>query len=156
MGLEEVSETIDLPASKCHLELCKPNMKDASASGKESYMKTNGQKRTFALLLCVMMIVSSMSVWAAEAELGGGGLYATCGIYVNRSSGSARTTPLDSGNSYLCRTTLRLCNYGNDNSLGSGSGTTDVSVNAYSSGSVDYGVSTHYIGTYYTSLTQGV
>ena len=68
MGLEEVSEVDDLSMLSCNLELCKPNMKDARTSGKESFMKTNSKKRIIALLMCAIMIVSTMNVWAAYAS----------------------------------------------------------------------------------------
>ena len=150
MGLEEVSETIDLISSKCHLELWKPNMKDASSSGKEPYMKTNGKKRTFALLMCVMMIVSSMSVWAGyDSETIGGATHddqALCELYLSSSKGQAFTTPYS--NLLSVTTSITVKNSSNVNSYASG-----TSVATISKSNLIAAYSYHQAGPYSTSLT---
>ena len=149
MGQEEVSEIRDLFASKCNLELCKPNMKDASASGKESYMKTNGKKRIFALLLCVMMVVSSMSVWAAYRSRTIGSHpneQAFCELSLSSSYGEASTTPVNNVGMTLA-TELAVMD---------GNGVTyrayGASVASISRSTLYAAGSSHQAGSFYTTL----
>ena len=65
MGQEEVSVMGDSFIYQRNFVLTEKLIKDNIISGKEIIMKTNGKKRIFALLLCVMMIGSSMSAFAA-------------------------------------------------------------------------------------------
>ena len=151
MGLEEVSETIDLIASKCHLELCKPNMKDASASGKESFMKTNGKKRTFALLLCVMMIVSAIGVSAAFTQVGYGTERAECYLDCFSTNAVAQTIPTHQGNTVSTYVVIRSAN---GNFINEASGSTYAKATRVNNMAVAYAESTHRINTFYATLTE--
>ena len=74
--------------------------KDIYRSRKELIMKTNGKKRIFALLMCVMMIVSSMSVLAAYTSATIGSTSsdrALCELHLSSTSGRAYTTPESAG-----------------------------------------------------------
>lgn len=148
MGQEEVSEIRDLFASECNLLLWKPNRKDASASGKESYMKTNGKKRIFALLMCVMMIVASMSVLAASRYTTIGGTSsdrAECSLYLSSSLGQAFTTPMSPSSSV----STEIAVMDGDGVTYKNSGSTSASVSRsglYAAGS------SHRSGPYYTTL----
>ncbi len=96
MGQEEVSVIRKAFEDNGNLFSKENREKDIQISGKELTMKTNGKKRIFALLMCVIMIVSSMSVWAAYASATIGSTSsdrAFCELSLEGDYGRAYTTP---------------------------------------------------------------
>ena len=122
--------------------------KDIQRSRKELVMKTNGKKRIFALLMCAMMIISSMSVWAGYGSKVIGGTSsdrATCELYLSSSLGQAFTTPDSSGTVVSTAIAVLCSNKQTYSSSGSSSASRSVS------GAVS-AVSTHQAGPYYGTL----
>lgn len=121
--------------------------KDVYRSRKDLVMKTNGKKRMFALLMCAMMIISTMSVWAAYKGTTIGKTaedQALCELYLSSTLGQAFTTPSSTANTVA--TTISVI--GETSRSDGGASVATVSVrNAISA------ISTHQAGPYYTSLT---
>ena len=149
MGQEEVSVIIKSYEDNGNLFSNENREKDIHRSRKELIMKTNGKKRIFALLMCVMIIVSSMSVWAAynSATIGGTSSdRALCELYLTSTSGRAYTTPESAGTTVS--TTIDVtCN--SPGSPGSDSGSSSASVSVRNAAGAH---STHQAGPYYKSL----
>ena len=112
-------------------------------------MKTNIKKRTFVLLMCAMVIISSMGVWAAydSAIIGSTASdRAVCEINLTSTSGKAYTTP-DSAATTV-RTTINVtCN--SPGSPGSATGTSSAIVSVRNAAGAQ---SSHQAGPYYTTL----
>lgn len=117
-------------------------------------MKITAKKRIFALVMCAMLVISSISVFAANyAEIGVGDEKATCSVSCYTAYGIAKTTPFNSGIS--CSTTIQLFDStGLPNNNGSGS--TSISVRTYGAKALGRAESTHRAGTFYTSLVDYV
>ena len=108
------------------------------------------KKRLFAIIMCVMLIISSMAVWAASKEIGVGNEKATCTLTISGATGTAKTLPVYSGNS--CQTTIQLyTEKGADNSA---SGSTSCSARQSSHYAITMATSTHRCGSAYGTLTQ--
>ena len=108
------------------------------------------KKRVFALIMCAMLIVSAMSIWAASAEIGVGNEKASCYLELSGAVARAQTIPVYSGNS--CQTTVQIYNtrYAEDTSIG----TTSVSTRWSGAYEISKAYSTHRCGSGYTTLTQ--
>lgn len=111
-------------------------------------MKTNGKKRIFALLMCTMMIISSMSVWGAYASRTIGDIpreQSLCELYLSSSKGQAFTTP--NTPSMSLATSIQVRSSTNSTYVDSGTSVATVTksnlISAYSA---------HQGGPYYTTL----
>ena len=149
MGQEEVSVIIKPFEDNGNLFSNENREKDIQISGKELVMKTNGKKRIFALLMCVMMIVSSMSVWAAYVSKTIGVPaedHALCELYLTTSIGRAFTTPASTANTI--ETTIKVETTSGDEFWAFG--TTSATI---SKKNLSYAESTHQAGPYYATLS---
>ena len=149
MGQEEVSVIRKSYEDNGNLFSNENREKDIHRSRKELIMKTNGKKRIFALLMCVMIIVSSMSVWAAydSATIGSTSSdRALCELYLSSTLGQAFTTPSSIANTV--ETTIDVtCNTGGIPGDAEGASVATVSVRKAATA-----YSTHQAGPYYTTL----
>ena len=150
MGQEEVSVIIKSFEDNGNLFSNENREKDIQISRKELVMKTNGKKRMFALLMCVMMIMSSMSVWAAYASRIIGdppaAEHALCELYLSSSKGQAFTTVYTN----LLQVTTQIAVRSSSGGSGSGSG---VSVATATGSNLVSAYSTHEAGPYYGTLS---
>ena len=151
MGQEEVSVIRKSFEDNGNLISKENREKDIQISGKELVMKTNGKKRIFVLLMCVMMIMSSMSVWAAYASRTIGGdrpnEQALCELYLTSSKGQAFTTV--NTNLLPVETTIVVKNSSLEE-VGSNEG---ESVATVRKNGLAYADSTHKAGPYYITIS---
>ena len=148
MGQEEVSAMRNLFDDSCNFFFNENLKMNIQISRKELIMKTNGKKRIFALLMCVMMIVSSMSVWAAynSKTIGAGSSdSALCELYLSKTSGSAYTTPNSAGTAVS--TAISAVNTSNKYTSSDGGSYASVSGSNFATA-----LSNHQAGAYFTSL----
>ena len=112
-------------------------------------MKTNGKKRIFALLMCVMMIVSSMSVFAAYRSRTIGDLpseQALCELTLEPSYARASTIPVYNS-SIAVATELAVMDGDGNTYHAYGTSVASISRSTlYAAGS------SHQAGPYYTTL----
>lgn len=163
MGQEEVSVIRKSFEDNGNLFSNENREKDIHRSRKELIMKTNGKKRIFALLMCVMMIVSSMSVWAGVTSKVIGSVAvdrATLTLYAYTRSAKAMTTPDHSMDCYTEVFTVKGV-YNSDGELidgeaDYGSGTTVAIANRTGSGNSTYAHSRHQAGSLYSTLQVNV
>ena len=149
MGQEEVSVIVKSFEDNGNLFSNENREKDIHRSRKEIIMKTNGKKRVFALLMCVMMIISSMSVWAAYASATIGSTSsdrALCELSLTSTSGRAYTTP-DSVATTVSTTIDVTCKDAGTPGYASGTSSAIVSVRRAAAA-----YSTHQAGPYHKSL----
>ena len=107
------------------------------------------KKRIFVIIMCAMMIVSSVSIWAASTEIGVGNEQASCSLTVASAYGTAKTTPLYSGNT--CKTTIQLfATIGGADTYGEG--TTSASARKSAGKTIGWAESTHRCGSGYATL----
>lgn len=148
MGQEEVSEMREAFNDECNSVVGEKFIKDIEMSGKGITMKTRGKKRIFALLMCVIMLVSTMSVWAAYTSRTIGSMpneKALCELYMNTNSGEAYTTPVSSAVSVTTAVAVT--------DIDGNVRRDDWSTSAYAYlKNVIAAASTHQAGLYYTSL----
>jgi len=148
MGQEVVSEMGKSFDDNCNLFFNENLEMDIQISRKEIIMKSNGKKRIFALLMCVMMIGSSMSVWAAYASRTIGTTpneRAFCELSLEDDYGRAYTTPVSPSTSV----TTAIAVIDNNGNMFSNDGSR--SAYRYAANAVA-AASTHQAGVYYTSL----
>lgn len=148
MGQEEVSAMRNLFDDSCNFFFNENLKMNIQISRKELIMKTNGKKRIFALLMCVMMIVSSMSVWAAYGSKTIGSTpaeQAFCELTRTSTSGKAYTTP----NSPSISVTTAVAVTTKNGDIYSNDGTTSAIRYATN---VVAATSTHQAGIYYGTI----
>ena len=151
MGQEEVSVMRKSFDDMCNLFLNENHEMDIQKSRKELIMKTNGKKRIFALLMCTMMIISSMSVWAAYASKTIGdppaAEHALCELYLSSSKGQAFTTV------YTNLLVPVVTSIAARNSSGAPKSDSGASVATVTGSNFKIATSTHQAGPYFGSLS---
>ena len=149
MGQEDVSVMRERIYEKLNFCIHKTTTWDTQRSRKEKIMKMNGKKRIFALLMCVMMIVSSMSVWAAYTSRTIGDIpreQAECELYLTSSFAEASTIPI-TNYALAVSTAISAVNRSNTYTSSDGSSYCSVSGSKFVTA-----LSTHQAGPFYTSL----
>lgn len=113
-------------------------------------MEKNIKKRMFALIMCVVLIVSSMSVLADDyAEIGAGNERATCYVFIDGQYAKAYTTPLHADAASFCWTTVTVYRV---NGPATGEGPTYADINVPDYQVLKNAYSNHRISSFFCSL----